>query len=170
MQCVINLTFQFFFIYLRIWVCVTIEEFTGHEWLSKGKQEVETVSKDYRDFAQFCEQANKKKEFAFSHAAVEIKGLEAAFEDSNVTISEYTMKLLTFPQRSVPPTQSCIMPLLCVKRSMRTSMSSSRYSSLFVFLLNCAWLRSQGEERRRTRWAIAACSPCVAPFPRGGTL
>jgi len=32
MQCVINLTFQFFFIYLMIWVCVTIKEFTGQEW------------------------------------------------------------------------------------------------------------------------------------------
>merc|ERR1719265_41912 len=32
MQCVINLTFQFFFIYLIIWVCVTIKEFTGYEW------------------------------------------------------------------------------------------------------------------------------------------
>jgi len=32
MQCVINLTFQFFFIYLVIWVCVTIKEFTGYEW------------------------------------------------------------------------------------------------------------------------------------------
>jgi hypothetical protein len=32
MQCVINLTFQFFFIYLMIWVCVTIKEFTGYEW------------------------------------------------------------------------------------------------------------------------------------------
>jgi len=32
MQCVINLTFQFFFIYLMIWVCVTIKEFTGKEW------------------------------------------------------------------------------------------------------------------------------------------
>merc|ERR1719262_1892179 len=32
MQCVINLTFQFFFIYLMIWICVTIKEFTGYEW------------------------------------------------------------------------------------------------------------------------------------------
>jgi len=32
MQCVINLTFQFFFIYLIIWVCVTIDEFTGWKW------------------------------------------------------------------------------------------------------------------------------------------
>jgi len=32
MQCVINLTFQFFFIYLIIWVCITIKEFTGYEW------------------------------------------------------------------------------------------------------------------------------------------
>jgi len=30
MQCVINLTFQFFFIYLMIWICVSIDEFTGH--------------------------------------------------------------------------------------------------------------------------------------------
>jgi len=32
MQCVINLTFQFFFIYLMIWICVTIDEFTGMKW------------------------------------------------------------------------------------------------------------------------------------------
>jgi len=32
MQCVINLTFQFFFIYLMIWICVTIDEFTGQKW------------------------------------------------------------------------------------------------------------------------------------------
>jgi len=32
MQCVINLTFQFFFIYLMIWICVTIKEFTGYNW------------------------------------------------------------------------------------------------------------------------------------------
>merc|ERR1719329_2020522 len=32
MQCVINLTFQFFFIYGMIWVCVTIDEFTGYKW------------------------------------------------------------------------------------------------------------------------------------------
>jgi len=32
MQCVINLTFQFFFIYLMIWICVTIDEFTGHKF------------------------------------------------------------------------------------------------------------------------------------------
>jgi hypothetical protein len=32
MQCVINLTFQFFFIYLMIWICVTIDEFTGYRW------------------------------------------------------------------------------------------------------------------------------------------
>merc|ERR1711865_249927 len=32
MQCVINLTFQFFFIYLMIWICVTIDEFTGLKW------------------------------------------------------------------------------------------------------------------------------------------
>jgi len=32
MQCVINLTFQFFFIYLMIWICITIKEFTGQEW------------------------------------------------------------------------------------------------------------------------------------------
>ena len=30
MQCVINLTFQFFFIYLMIWVCISVDEFTGH--------------------------------------------------------------------------------------------------------------------------------------------
>jgi hypothetical protein len=30
MQCVINLTFQFFFIYLMIWICTSIDEFTGH--------------------------------------------------------------------------------------------------------------------------------------------
>merc|ERR1719440_1935314 len=32
MQCVINLTFQFFFIYLMIWICITIKEFTKFEW------------------------------------------------------------------------------------------------------------------------------------------
>merc|ERR1719313_2517162 len=32
MQCVINLTFQFFFIYLWIWAAITIKEFTGEEW------------------------------------------------------------------------------------------------------------------------------------------
>jgi len=29
MQCVINLTFQFFFIYLMIWICTSLDEFTG---------------------------------------------------------------------------------------------------------------------------------------------
>jgi len=32
MQCVINLTFQFFFVYLWIWAAITIKEFTGFEW------------------------------------------------------------------------------------------------------------------------------------------
>merc|ERR1712118_443464 len=32
MQCVINLTVQFFFIYLTIWVGITLKEFTGFEW------------------------------------------------------------------------------------------------------------------------------------------
>jgi hypothetical protein len=32
MQCVINLTVQFFFIYLWIWAAITIKEFTGLEW------------------------------------------------------------------------------------------------------------------------------------------
>merc|ERR1719355_147632 len=32
MQCVINLTVQFFIIYILIWVCVTLKEFTGWEW------------------------------------------------------------------------------------------------------------------------------------------
>jgi hypothetical protein len=32
MQCVINLTFQFFFIYLMIWICVSVDEFTGHSF------------------------------------------------------------------------------------------------------------------------------------------
>merc|ERR1719174_3419472 len=32
MQCVINLTVQFFFVYGMIWVCVTLKEFTGFEW------------------------------------------------------------------------------------------------------------------------------------------
>merc|ERR1719199_1459313 len=32
MQCVINLTVQFFFIYLWIWAAITIKEFTGFEW------------------------------------------------------------------------------------------------------------------------------------------
>merc|ERR1719155_215582 len=32
MQCVINLTVQFFIVYLMIWVCLTIKEVTGWEW------------------------------------------------------------------------------------------------------------------------------------------
>jgi hypothetical protein len=32
MQCVINLTVQFFFIYLMVWISVTLKEFTGFEW------------------------------------------------------------------------------------------------------------------------------------------
>jgi hypothetical protein len=32
MQCVINLTFQFFFVYTWIWAAITIKEFTGVEW------------------------------------------------------------------------------------------------------------------------------------------
>merc|ERR1719261_535640 len=32
MQCVINLAVQFFFIYLMVWVMVTLKEFTGFEW------------------------------------------------------------------------------------------------------------------------------------------
>merc|ERR1719258_685189 len=32
MQCVINLTFQFFFVYTWIWAAITIKEFTGMEW------------------------------------------------------------------------------------------------------------------------------------------
>merc|ERR1719299_329616 len=32
MQCVINLTFQFFIVYLMIWICLTIKELTGWEW------------------------------------------------------------------------------------------------------------------------------------------
>merc|ERR1719379_1713362 len=32
MQCVINLTVQFFIIYILIWVSITIKEFTGWEW------------------------------------------------------------------------------------------------------------------------------------------
>jgi len=32
MQCVINLAVQFFFIYLMIWISVTLKEFTGQEW------------------------------------------------------------------------------------------------------------------------------------------
>merc|ERR1719152_484089 len=31
-QCVINLTFQFFFVYIWIWAAITIKEFTGYEW------------------------------------------------------------------------------------------------------------------------------------------
>jgi len=31
-QCVINLTFQFFFVYIWIWAAITIKEFTGFEW------------------------------------------------------------------------------------------------------------------------------------------
>jgi len=63
------------------------------EMLSKGMSQVETVSKDYRDFAQFCEQTDKKKEFALAHSAEEISVLEAAIEDSGAAISEYTMKI-----------------------------------------------------------------------------
>jgi len=33
MQCVINLTFQFFFVYIWIWAAITIKEFTGYEWV-----------------------------------------------------------------------------------------------------------------------------------------
>merc|ERR1719388_553689 len=32
MQCVVNLTFQFFFVYTWIWAAITIKEFTGFEW------------------------------------------------------------------------------------------------------------------------------------------
>merc|ERR1719272_2167043 len=32
MQCVVNLTFQFFFVYTWIWAAVTLKEFTGFEW------------------------------------------------------------------------------------------------------------------------------------------
>merc|ERR1719352_121453 len=32
MQCVINLTFQFFFVYIGIWTLMTIKEFTKFEW------------------------------------------------------------------------------------------------------------------------------------------
>jgi len=32
MQCVVNLTFQFFFVYTWIWAAITIKEFTGMEW------------------------------------------------------------------------------------------------------------------------------------------
>merc|ERR1719240_1570175 len=32
MQCVINLTVQFFIIYIMIWVAITIKELTGWEW------------------------------------------------------------------------------------------------------------------------------------------
>merc|ERR1719230_2011239 len=32
MQCVINLTFQFFICYLLIWIATTVKEFTGFEW------------------------------------------------------------------------------------------------------------------------------------------
>merc|ERR1719399_1356998 len=32
MQCVINLTFQFFFVYLMIWVSITVMEVTGWDW------------------------------------------------------------------------------------------------------------------------------------------
>jgi len=31
-QCVITLAFQYFFVYLMIWVCITLKEFTGLEW------------------------------------------------------------------------------------------------------------------------------------------
>jgi len=33
MQCVINLTCQFFFVYLMIWICITLREFTNYEWV-----------------------------------------------------------------------------------------------------------------------------------------
>lgn len=32
-QCVVNLTVQFFFVYLVIWICTTVREFTGYEWV-----------------------------------------------------------------------------------------------------------------------------------------
>merc|ERR1719281_56995 len=32
MQCVVNLTFQFFFIYLMVWIVVTVEEWTQQKW------------------------------------------------------------------------------------------------------------------------------------------
>merc|ERR1719324_233777 len=32
MQCVINLTVQFFFIYTMIWIAITVKELTGWEW------------------------------------------------------------------------------------------------------------------------------------------
>merc|ERR1719161_2648546 len=32
MQCLVNLTCQFFFVYLMIWACATLKEFTGFEW------------------------------------------------------------------------------------------------------------------------------------------
>jgi len=32
MQCVINMTFQFFFVYIWIWAAITVKEFTGMEW------------------------------------------------------------------------------------------------------------------------------------------
>merc|ERR1719238_1659295 len=32
MQCVINLTVQFFIVYLLIWLAITVKEFTGWEW------------------------------------------------------------------------------------------------------------------------------------------
>ena len=31
-QCVITLAFQYFFVYLMIWACITLKEFTGLEW------------------------------------------------------------------------------------------------------------------------------------------
>merc|ERR1719181_439792 len=32
MQCVVNLTVQFFTVYILIWICVTVKELTGWEW------------------------------------------------------------------------------------------------------------------------------------------
>merc|ERR1719463_499149 len=32
MQCVVNLPFQFFFVYIWIWAAITLKEFTGFEW------------------------------------------------------------------------------------------------------------------------------------------
>jgi len=41
MQCVINLTFQFFFVYTVIWIGITVKEFTGYElhWITNAMED-----------------------------------------------------------------------------------------------------------------------------------
>jgi len=49
MQCVINLTTQYFFVYLMIWVGVSIKEFTGKSWLL-----LTNTMESARGTIQFC--------------------------------------------------------------------------------------------------------------------